>query len=350
MHDQLFDPNLLHDPIALNGSDTDLFVEWLRKMTLIRKSEEKIGDLVLAKKVQCPCHLGIGQEAIGVGVAANLRTSDRVFGTHRSHSHFLGQGGDVNQLFAEIFGKFTGASKGMGGSMHLWDESIGFFGSVPIVGATISISVGAGLAASLSSPTKEDMDVGVCYFGDGATEEGTFHESMNLASRFKYPVLFVCENNLYSSHLHIDERQPDCYTARYAEAHRVNSKVVDGNDVVAVSEATRELLDSARNGGGPGFLEVITYRWRGHVGPSEDIDVGVQRKGDLKLWKKRDPIQRFVDALIQTGKYDQASWDKLQLEVHQRVEKAVELAEAAEFPPKSFTDDVVYSAGKGGVS
>jgi pyruvate dehydrogenase E1 component alpha subunit len=350
MYDQLFDPNLLHDPIELNDCSTDVFVEWLRKMTLIRKSEEKIGDLVLAKTVKCPCHLGIGQEAIGVGVAANLRKTDRVFGTHRSHSHFLGQGGEVNQLFAEIYGKYSGASKGMGGSMHLWDESIGFFGSVPIVGATISISVGAGLAASLSNPSKEDMDVGVCYFGDGATEEGTFHESMNLASRFKYPVLFVCENNMYSSHLHINERQPDCYTARYADAHRVNSRVVDGNDVVAVSQATKELLDDARNGRGPGFLEVITYRWRGHVGPSEDIDVGVQRKGDLKLWKKRDPIQRFVDALIKAGRYDQTSWEKLQKSVHEQVDEAVVLAEKADFPTRDFTSEVVYSLGKGGQS
>src|SRR5690606_8272404 len=162
----------------------------------------------------------------------------------------------------------TGCSKGMGGSMHLYAKEHGFWGSVPIVGATISMAVGAGLAAQMDKPDRKDMDVGVAYFGDGAAEEGVLHESLNFAAKFKVPVIFVCENNLFSSHLHILLRQPKDKVARYAESHDVNVEVVDGNDIEAVSKAAKRLVDAARNGEGPGFLEAVTYRWRGHVGPS----------------------------------------------------------------------------------
>jgi pyruvate dehydrogenase E1 component alpha subunit len=193
---------------------------------------------------------------------------------------------------AEVQGKQTGASRGMGGSMHLIDRERGLYGTVPIVGGTIPIAVGAALAAKKDGKGA----VAVSFFGDGATEEGVFHESVNLAAVLGLPVLFLCENNLFSSHLHIDARQPSDSVARFAEANRVPWQLVDGNDIVGCTNAVAEAVEPMRSGGGPRFIEAVTYRWRGHVGPREDEDVGVRRGEDLPLWKKRDPIRRLADA------------------------------------------------------
>jgi pyruvate dehydrogenase E1 component alpha subunit len=327
------------EPLTVQGHDPKQLIGQLRSMLLIRVAEEKIGDMVTAGKVKCPCHLAIGQEAVAVGVATGLRKSDRVFGAHRSHSHYLSQDGDVEKLFAEVLGKVTGCSKGMGGSMHLYDQQNGFYGSVPIVAATVSLAVGAGLAAQKD----KKGDVGVSYFGDGAAEEGSVHESMNLASVFKLPVLFVCENNLFSSHLHIDLRQPSNSVARYAAAHGIPYEVVDGNDVIAVTKDAARLLERSRKGGGPGFIEAVTYRWRGHVGPREDQDVGVKRKEDLALWKRKDPIRRLCDGLIASGALSAAQWEKIKQDVNQTVETAWANAERAPFPEANALLDLVYS-------
>lgn len=293
----LTDPMRYTAPIELFDLPDEALLGMLDLMIRIRVVEEFIAGEVAAGSVKCPCHLAIGQEAVAVGVASALRPSDRVFGTHRSHGHYLAQGGDTYRLLAEVLGKATGCSRGMGGSMHLVAADVGFIGSVPIVGATVPMAVGAGLAAQRDGKG----DVAVAYFGDGAVEEGVVHESMNFASNFKIPVIFVVENNLFSSHLHISERQPADSVARFADAHRIQSRVVDGNDVVAVANAVDGLVQDARGGDGPGFLEAVTYRWRGHVGASEDVDVGVQRKQDLSQWKKRDPIQRLEAALSARG-------------------------------------------------
>ncbi len=180
-------------------------------MLQIRVVEEEIGRLVERSLARAPCHLGIGQEAVAVGVSHSLTAADRVFGAHRSHSHYLALGGSTYKLLAEVLGKADGTSKGMGGSMHLYGEEVGFMGSVPLVGATIPLAVGAAIAAKMDGRGA----IGVTYFGDGATEEGVFHESMNLAAAMRLPVLFVCENNLFSSHLYITQRQPSDRIARY---------------------------------------------------------------------------------------------------------------------------------------
>jgi pyruvate dehydrogenase E1 component alpha subunit len=299
-------------------------------MKVIRRAEEKLADKVLEGEIVCPCHLGIGQEAIAVGVSEHLRKTDRVFGTHRSHSHFLALGGTMESLFGEVLGKANGCSHGMGGSMHLFDESIGFKGSVPIVAATVSLAVGAALAAAMDKA--KDRDIGVAFFGDGAIEEGSVHESMNFAGRFNVPMLFIAENNLFSSHLHIDYRQPTNSVARFAAVNGLNYEVVDGNDVVAVSAAAERLITAARDGGGAGFLEAVTYRWRGHVGPSEDNDVGLKRSNDLQIWKKRDPIRRLVDGLLSAGKVTEESIGLLDEEVVTAIDTAWDVAEAAPYP------------------
>ena len=289
----LGDPTSCHRPIDLAGTSPKVACTMLEQMMLVRAAEEQIGDAVTEGMVKCPCHLAIGQEAVAVGVAQHVRNGDRVFGAHRSHGHFLALGASVESLFAEVLGKDTGCSRGMGGSMHLRDVEYNFWGSVPIVAATIPIAVGAGLAARMDGSDA----LAVSFFGDGATEEGVFHEAMNLASVKKLPVIFVCEHNLFASHLHVSLRQPADSTCRYAVAHCIPWMRVDGNDVVAMAAAMAEAAANARSGEGPFYIEAVTYRWRGHVGPREDLDVGVKRKDDLELWKERDPIARMAATL-----------------------------------------------------
>lgn len=335
----LADPEKFRQPIEIEGEDGDLLIEQLRTMLLIRMAEEKLGDMVEAKTVRCPAHLGIGQEAVAVGVSAALRPSDRVFGAHRSHSHFLAVGGEVERLFAEVLGRSPGASHGMGGSMHLFDGERGFLGSVPIVAASVPIAVGAGLAAKMDN----GGDVAVSYFGDGAIEEGVVHESLNLAATMNIPVLFVCENNLFSSHMHISLRQPADSVARFAHAHQISAKTVDGNDVVAVARAARQGIERARQGGGPFFIEAVTYRWRGHVGHREDLDVGVRRGDELGLWKERDPVERLARALESEGLLSSTQRGELESEVREQIAAAWKWAEDQPFPDESALLDLVYA-------
>ncbi|MGH7498876.1 MAG: thiamine pyrophosphate-dependent dehydrogenase E1 component subunit alpha [Gemmatimonadales bacterium] len=334
------DADQFHAPLALPDGDRGWLRSALRRMVLIRSAEELIGDMVSKGKIRCPCHLAVGQEAPAVGLAVHLRPTDRVFGAHRSHAHYLALGGTVHGLLAEVQGRDTGASRGMGGSMHLIDVAHGLYGTVPIVAATIPIAVGAGLAAKMDGAG----DVAVSLFGDGATEEGVFHEAMNLAAVMRLPVLFLCENNLFSSHLHIDLRQPRDSVARYAEAHAVPWTRVDGNDVVQVAEVAGKAIAAMRAGGGPHFIEAVTYRWRGHVGPREDEDVGVERKDDLARWKLRDPIRRLAEALVVAGDLDQRAladdWRSCRAEVQAEWERASRDA----YPPAEALLDYVYTA------
>ncbi len=341
----LSDPHQCHTPIDLPSVDREWLVDALRTMHRIRAVEEQIGDMVAAGRIRCPCHLTIGQEAIPVGVARHLTASDRVFGAHRSHGHYIALGGSVDKLMAEILGKDTGTSRGMGGSMHLIDRERGLFGTVPIVGATIPITVGAGLAAQMEG----EGAVAVSFFGDGATEEGGFHESMNLASVRNLPVYFVCENNLFSSHLHIGLRQPHDSVSRFAEAHRIPWTRVDGNDVVAVAEAAADAVAAMRAGQGPQFLEVVTYRWRGHVGPREDLDVGVRRSDDLVLWKLRDPISRLAVALQAAGAIGADDSAQMAAEAKAEAADAWERAEGDPFPDDSALLDRVYGGPRDAV-
>jgi pyruvate dehydrogenase E1 component alpha subunit len=335
----LADPAQHTEALNLGGHSRERLAEALRMMLLIRRVEEVIGDGVTARKIVCPCHLGIGQEAIAAGVSEHLRHTDRVFGAHRSHAHYLALGGDPYQLFAEVLGRDTGCSRGMGGSMHLHGSEHGFAGSVPIVAGTVGLAVGAAWAAKMDAKG----DVGVAYFGDGAVEEGAVHESFNLAATFRLPVLFVCENNLFASHLHVSLRQPYSATVRFAAAHGIPHELVDGNDVVAVAAAAGRLLRAGRAGKGPGYLEAVTYRWRGHVGPREDLDVGVNRSGDLARWKLRDPIRRLADALVTEGVLSPDGYGEMVQAVDREVGDAWERAEGAPYPPPSATLDRVYA-------
>ena len=334
----LVNPDKYQEPINISGFDTNNLMDDLKQMYVIRRVEEIIGDNIVTGVIKCPCHLGIGQEATAVGLSRYLRSSDRVFGGHRSHTHYLGLRGSVYKLFAETLGKLDGCSKGMGGSMHLYDPSIGFGGSVPIVGASVPIATGAALAAK-----KDNIgDIAVSYLGDSACEEGAVQESFNLASIMKLPVIFVVENNLFASHMHIDLRQPSNSTARFAEAHGIPFKIIDGNDICEVYKASQEAVQHCRENKGPYFIESMTYRWRGHVGPREDTDVGVKRKDDLTKWKMRDPIKRLKEALINENMFTQNKFIEMTESVDKELAVLWGKALIAPYPPESLLTEIVY--------
>jgi TPP-dependent pyruvate/acetoin dehydrogenase alpha subunit len=334
----LANPECFHEPIQLNSHSIQTLIGFLKSMITIRCAEEKIAEQVVANNIKCPCHLAIGQEAIPTALSAHLMLGDKVFGAHRSHGHFLGLGGEVYKLFAEVLGKEDGCSHGMGGSMHLIDTKHHLYGTVPIVGATIPIATGAALASKLDKQGK----IAVSFFGDGAAEEGVLHESLNLASKSKLPILYICENNLFSSHLHINERQPADSIARFAHSHFIQNIVIDGNDVVAMHEALQQAVEICRSGSGPVFIEAVTYRWRGHVGASEDLDVGVNRKDNIADWRKRDPISRLSDALIGRKGIDIADLNNIWLTTRNACEKYWTLALNSSYPGIEQLTERVY--------
>jgi TPP-dependent pyruvate/acetoin dehydrogenase alpha subunit len=336
----LADPAQYQQAIDVSGHDVETLLTQLAMMLRIRLAERCLADGRREGLIGGPVHLGVGQEAVAVGVAAELRKTDRVFGAHRSHSHVLSMGASLHRLFAEILGKDTGLSKGMGGSMHLWDQPNGFYGSVPIVSGTVPLAVGAALAAKLQG----GGDVGVAYLGDGAVEEGVVHESLNLARMLKAPAIFVVENNLFASHMHISLRQPKESTARFAAANDIPYEIVDGNDMVKVRAAAARLIHRAREGNGPGFLEAVTYRWYGHVDWREDIDVGVNRSSeDVTAWRKRDPIARLVAGLQTMGLIDSDQLSSMEAEIVKEVADAWKMAQEDAYPSQTATISRVFA-------
>jgi len=336
----LSNPEKYHDSISINNQDAGVLKNMLSTMLLIRKTEQQ---LALGRKnglIGGPVHLGAGQEAIAVGISKNLKKTDRVFGAHRSHSHLLALNPDFYRLFAEVLGRKTGFSKGMGGSMHLYDQPNGFYGSVPIVAGTVSLAVGAAMAAKMQGTD----DIGVAYIGDGAVEEGIVHESFNLAKIQKAPMLFVIENNLFASHMHISLRQPSDMISRFAIANDIPCKLVDGNDVVAVAKASKELIDDIRAGKGPGFIELVTYRWYGHVDWRDDVDVGVDRSlDDIENWKARDPILRLSKSMIKAKIWSIEQEEDLINKLDKEIQIAWEKAMNDPYPSSDATLKYVYS-------
>jgi len=305
----------------------DLYYQMLR----IRMCEESLVEPILSGEVKCPCHLCTGQEAIAVGVGACLGREDYVFGTHRSHGHYLAKGGDMRRMVAEIFCRSTGCAGGRGGSMHVISAEHGMLGAAPIVAGTISLSVGAALASKVRG---EDR-VSVSFFGDGATGEGVLFESLNLAALNHLPVLFVCENNLYSTHLRINEIRVSEDIFKVAEPFGVWSRAIDGNDILKVVEAAGEAIELCRAGGGPAFLECKTYRYRGHVGPDDNIQgthTDIRPDAEVAEWKRKDPIERLASHLEKQGFADQAWLADARSRAEAEVADALEYARASEFP------------------
>ena len=337
---ELSDPKNFHDAIDISGISRESCLSFYKNMFLIRQAE----DLLAAKKrdgfIGGPVHLGAGQEAIPVGISASLSHSDYVFGAHRSHGHLLALGSCVYKLFAEILGKETGHSRGMGGSMHLWDENSGFYGSVPIMAGTVPLAVGSAFACKLKSSTS----IAVAYLGDGAMEEGVVVESMNLAKIHNLPVLFVLENNLFASHMHLSLRQPSLEVSRFAKACDIPSRIIDGNDVTCVYHNAKDFIQNIRDNEGPRFLECVTYRIYGHVDWRDDVDVGVNRSmEDINDWKLRDPLKRLLDAISLCHKCSIEEVTNIEKEIEDKINKSWDLAMSDPYPSQDKLLSRVYS-------
>ena len=335
------DPNRLNNNLNVDGYEFDTLYNLLNSMLRIRIAEYKLAEGRKNGLIGGPVHLGVGQEAIAVGISSYLTSKDMVFGAHRSHAHLLALNSSVYKLFAEVLGKATGHSKGMGGSMHLWDESVGFYGSVPIVSGTVSLAVGAALASKLKSL----RSVSVAYFGDGAIEEGVVHESLNFAKVHNIPIIFIVENNLFASHMHISKRQPSYSTARFAYANNIDYEIVDGNDILKLRSIANRFIDNSRKGMGPYFLEAITYRWFGHVDWRDDIDVGVCRsKADLDSWKLRDPVRRLSNGMCDAGFWNETKHKDLINEIESEINEAWDKAINDPLPSDDSILKFVYSS------
>ena len=335
----LANPDMHNEIIEVSELPNSVPKKYLEAMLNIRIIEDRLAQARKENLIGGPVHLGAGQEAVAVGISAQLTQKDRVFGGHRSHPHILALNLDPHKLFAEILGKDTGFSKGMGGSMHLWDQKNGFYGSVPIVAGTVPLAVGAGLAAKM----QETNDIAVAYFGDGAMEEGVVHESLNLAKVHDIPVLFVAENNLFASHMHISERQPSDATARFAQANGIPYKLVDGNNIIKVQDAAEELISHIRLGNGPMFIEALTFRWYGHVDWRDDTDVGVNRsEEDIRKWRKRDAIKRLKEGMIEAGYWSEDEHIELISKIEERIEECWNMAMKDPYPNEEALLDRVY--------
>mgnify|MGYP001288946116 FL=1 len=292
-------------------------------MLRIRLVEESIANKYSEQKMRCPTHLSIGQEAIAVGVCANLTSQDQVLSTHRAHAHYLAKGGCLNSMMAEIYGKASGCSKGMGGSMHLIDTSVGFMGSTAIVGNTIPVAVGLALEKKLT----HKKSIACVFFGDGATEEGAFYESVNFAIIHSLPILFICENNLYSVYSGLEVRQPvDRKIYKMVRAMGISAQHGNGNDVEEVARKVKQAKTMILKSGGPQFLEFDTYRWREHCGPNFDNNIGYREESEFLKWKKKDPLKNFYSENSQ--KYIDRKIDT----ISQEIDDAHQFADDSKFP------------------
>jgi len=311
-----------------------------RAMLTIRTVEEGIAELYPEQEMRCPVHLCIGQEAAEAGSALALEQRDYAVSGHRSHGHYLAKGGDLKGMMAEIYGKADGCAGGKGGSMHLIDQDAGFLGAVPIVGSTIPIGVGIAWGAQLKGEDRVTM----VFLGDGATESGVFHESLNLAAVQKVPVVFICENNLYSVYSPMHVRQPEGRTiADLAGGHGIECHIADGNDVEAVYQLCKVAVEGSRRGAGPVFIELSTYRWREHCGPNFDNQLGYRTEEEYLAWRDRDPVSLYRERLLRDGAITNAELDRLQDELTLEFAGAIAFAKAAAFPAAERAGDHVYA-------
>jgi pyruvate dehydrogenase E1 component alpha subunit len=316
--------------------DTPELARMLRTMILIREFDERAIALRVAGKIYGAVHPYVGQEAVAVGVCASLTVRDRVTSNHRGHGHCIAKGADIRRMMAELFGRVDGYCKGKGGSMHIADFAVGMLGANGIVGGGLPIACGAALAAQLEG----QGDVTVCFFGDGAAAEGEFHEALNIASVWKLPILFVCENNQYAANNAVGVQHPRVDIAAHAAAYAMPGVIVDGNDVLEVDAATREAVARARRGDGPSLLECKTYRWHFHAmraapppetRPADEIDA----------WKARDPIALLEQHVLGRGLLSPDEISEMRKRVQADLDAAVAFADQSPFPdPKDLLVDM----------
>lgn len=316
------------------GDSDALHRDMLQRMWLIRSFEERVIELCYRKRLGGLVHVGIGQEGVAVGVATALRESDYLYGTHRSHGHFLARGADPNLLMAELAGKDSGLCRGRGGSMHIAEVGRRLMSATGIVGGTIPLALGTALVA------REEGNVVAVYFGDGASNTGSFHECLNMASLWKLPVVLVCENNGYAEFTPMSAHTVVSHVSVHGQPYGMASQIVDGNDTLAVLEAARNAVARARDGGGPTIVECLTYRLRGHyVGDPESY-----RKADeVDEWRDKDPIRRFAGLLKERAAIMDRDIAAMEASAKARVEDAVRFMETSPWPAPGSVADFVYA-------
>ena len=311
----------------------------LEQMLLIRQLEETMAEGYSAQEMRCPVHLSIGQEAAAVGVCQALLKSDQIFSTHRCHAHYIAKGGDLKAMVAEIYGKSTGCIGGRGGSMHLMDQKNGIVASIPIVASSIPLAVGAALADKIDGRER----VSVAFFGDASVEEGIFHESANFASLHKLPVLFVCENNLYSVYTPLFQRQPNRPLTDLARAHGIKNQRVDGNDVIEVYKASLSAIKACRSGDGPYFLQFDTYRWLEHCGPGYDNHIGYRSEAEFLEWQKLDPIAKLILDMQRDNVLNASSLELLKQDLQAKINLVFEFAKSSSLPTPDQVSEYIYA-------
>ena len=305
-----------------------------RSLLRIRRVEEEVARVYPSDVIKSPVHLSIGQEAVSVGLCEALRPEDAVFGSYRSHALYLAKGGDLRAMIAELYGKDTGCARGKGGSMHLVDVAAGVFGTSAVVGTTIPHAVGYAYAVRL----RREPRVVAAVFGDGATDEGVFYESLNFAALKRLPVLFLCENNGYAIHTHQRLRQYRPDVCARAEALGLEAERVEDGDVLHVAERACAAVAALRAGSGPRLLECMTYRWKEHVGPGEDYGLGYRERAEAEPWIRSDAVTRLAE------KVGPEAAARIGAEVEAEVADAFRFAEASPFPgPEQLFTDVYRS-------
>jgi pyruvate dehydrogenase E1 component alpha subunit len=309
----------------------------LKEMLRIRRFEEKCAELYSAGKIRGFLHLYIGEEAVAVGAMQALRPEDAILATYREHGHALARGIPARSIMAEMYGKYEGCSHGRGGSMHIFDAKARFYGGSAIVGGGLPLATGFALADKMRRQSR----ITACFFGEGAVAEGEFHESMNLASLWKVPALFLCENNLYAMGTALERSEADTDLCEKARSYKLKARSVDGMDVVAVMEAAAQAAAEVRAGGGPQFVEFRTYRFRAH----SMFDAELYRsKAEVEEWKKRCPIQSFIQRLKADAALDDAALEKMERDIAQEIAAAVAYAEAGTWEPVERLTRDVYTA------
>lgn len=314
------------------------FLSLYREMVRIRRTEEQLARSYATGAIPGACHTYIGQEAVATGVCAHLRTDDVVFSTHRGHGHALAKGVPAREVMAELFGKATGCSRGRGGSMHLFSPETGLMGTTGIVGPNILQATGAGYTFKL---LKSDR-VSVCFFGDGAMNNGSFHEGVNMGAIWDLPVIYVCENNMYATEVPFDYATRNTEVAERARSYGILGIVVDGNDVLAMHEAAGEAVKRARAGRGPSLLECRTYRTRPHAEGMRDG--GYRTSEEIDAWKLRDPIATLRSHAVDRGVATAEEFDAVDAEIKNVVADALDFATASPYPDASTATEFIFSS------
>ncbi|QKS72461.1 thiamine pyrophosphate-dependent dehydrogenase E1 component subunit alpha [Paenalkalicoccus suaedae] len=314
----------------------EAYKTYYKQMWLVRFFDEKVDEFFAKGLIHGTTHLAVGQEASAVGACAVLEEKDKITSTHRGHGHCIAKGAEVDRMMAELFGRTTGYCKGKGGSMHIADLDKGNLGANGIVGGGFAIATGA----ALTSQMKQEGYVVLCFFGDGATNEGSFHEALNLASVWKLPVVFICENNQYGMSGSVKDMMNVEHVATRAESYGIPGKVTDGNDIFSVMTDVKEAVDLAREGGGPSLIECKTYRWKGH---SKSDAKKYRTREEEKEWRNRDPIKAMKEALVEHGVATEEELDKVRQEAKQEVEGAVDFATESPEPGLDTLLEDVYA-------